>query len=148
MNWRLEKACSLSVFSQGKGMAPVVKVELVAGLLDRFCVGLCLLQKGLVDSLDLVGTRTAQVIRLQSAARATSIQFDKGKIVLALDTTELERWVHFTLRTVRDGVAEVDHFDVEASSEKHEAEATTVVVVFPSSAPSVSPAEARRRLGL
>lgn len=149
MNWRLEKACSFAVRAGGSGLASSVKVCLVTALLDRLCVGLCLLKEGLIDSLDLVSTDSADVFRLQRAGRTTSIRFGKGKIALALDETELERWLHVTLRTVRDGgVAEVDHIDVDAASEDEAHETTTVVVAFPSSIPPVSPDEARRILGL
>jgi hypothetical protein len=149
MNWRLTKACSFAVSADGSGVVSIVKVGLVAALLDRLCIGLCLLKEGLIDSLDLVSTDSDEVFRLLRGVRTTSIKFGKGKIALALDETELERWLHFTLRTVRDGgVAEVDHIDVDAPIEDKGRETATVVVVFPSSAPPVSPDEVRRRLGL
>ena len=147
MNWRLEEACSLTIVAGEDPMA-IIKVCLIAESLDRFCIGLCLLREGLIKSLDLVERDGARVIRLQRSARGTLIHIGNGKIVLSLDETELERWMHFSLRTVRDGAAEVDHFDMEAVLEGRGTQATTVVVAFPSSAPSVSPDEARRRLGL
>lgn len=148
MNWRIENACALAVHGGGNAPAEFVKVSLIAEVLHRFCIGLCLLKEGLIDSLDLVDVDSAQAIRLQASSQATSVQIGRGKIVLSLREIELERWVHFTLRTVRDGVAEVDHFDVEAMPEKLGTHAITVVVAFPSSVPPVSPDEARRRLGL
>jgi hypothetical protein len=148
MNWRLENACSLAVHDSGDAMAAAIKVSLSAEFLHQFCIGLCLLREGLIDAFDLAGRGSPREIRLQTAARATSVQIGKSKVLLSLDTTELERWVHFTLRTVRDGVAEVDHFDLEAIPEGQGTQAVAVVVAFPSSTPPVSPDEARRRLGL
>ncbi|WP_431050324.1 hypothetical protein [Roseateles sp. L2-2] len=136
MNWRLAGTCSLTGGEDGTFMPAGLKVRLLAGSLHQFCIGLCLLDKGLVESLDLVESDSDRVLRLTAGARSTSVQSIKNKIVLSLDGTELERWVHFTLRTVRDGVAEVDHLDVDARVEGGEAEATTIVVVFPGSGSS------------
>jgi hypothetical protein len=47
---------------------------------------------------------------------------------------------------VRDGMAEVDHIDLELTRQTHEA--VDLCIMYPSSAPPVSPEEARRRLGL
>lgn len=151
MNWRLERACSFVVKAGGNGVESSVKLCLAAPLLDRLCIGLSLLREGLIDSLDLVSaTDSRQTFRLQRAERVTSIALRNGKLVLALNEVELERWLFFVLRTVRDGgVAEVDHIDVDAVSEDDNfTGTTTVMVAFPSSAPPVSPEEARRRLGM
>lgn len=150
MNWRLEKACSFTVSSGGEGIESGVRLCLAAALLDRLCVGLCLLREGLIDSLDLVSAEDSrQTFRLQRAERITSIALRNGKVALALNENELKRWVCFALRTVRDGgVAEVDHLDVEAAAaDEHFTETTTVVVMFPSPAPVPSD-QARRLLGL
>jgi hypothetical protein len=147
MNWSLEKACSLAVRSYDN-KATVVKVCLIADVLDRFCLGLCLLKEDLIDSLDLVDTKGAKRFRLQRSTRAISIELQQDKINLALDAIELERWLHFTLRAVRDGVAEVDHLDVEAILAGQAPESVDLIIAYPSSVPPVSSNEARRRLGL
>lgn len=151
MNWRLDNACSFTVRPGENGVESGVRLCLVAPLLDRFCIGLCLLKEELIDSLDLVdAVDKRQTLRLQRAERVTSIALRNGKVALALNKTELEYWLCFTLRTVRNGgIAEVDHIDVEAAAADDNFTATTTIVVkFPSPAPSVSPDEARRRLGL
>lgn len=133
MNWRLAGACTLTGDGDGTLTSAGLKVRLLARSFHQFCIGLCLLDKGLIDSLDLAGSDSDRVLRLQTVDRATSVQFIKNKIVLSLDGTELERWVHFTLRTVRDGVAEVDHLDVDARLGGGEADSITIVVAFPAS---------------
>jgi hypothetical protein len=148
MNWRIDRACSFAIHMDGRGNMSVVKVCLVASLLERFGIGLCLLSEKLIENLDLIEADGAQVLRLMRADQITSIQHEKGKIILTLDETELERWRHFALRTVRDGIAEVDHFDVDAAVKGRMAETISVVVAFPSAMPPVSADEARRRLGL
>jgi hypothetical protein len=126
--------------------ATVVKVMLMAEALDRFCIGLCLLKENLIDTFDLVDTRGVSSFRLRRSLEVTVIEIRQDKISLALDTTELTRWLYFTLRAVRDGTAEVDHLDVEARGQTQER--VDVVIAYPSSAPAVSSDEARRRLGL
>jgi len=54
--------------------------------------------------------------------------------------------LHFFLRTIRDGSAEVDHVDVDAVAEN--GTATSVVLKFPAHAAPVSADEVRRRLGI
>ena len=147
MNWRLDGAYSLVLRRDPNDLATVVKICLVAGLQERFCIGLCLLKERLIDKLDLVSTDGGHVIRVQRAVQVTSVQLGRAKTVLTLHEVELERWQYFTLRAVRDGAAEVDHFDVDAILEGG-TNVATVTVAFPSSVPPVSPEEARRRLGL
>jgi hypothetical protein len=151
MNWRLEKACSIVVRNVGADDTnTIIKVSLVAILLDQVCIGLCLLREGLITTLDLVDTTAKMTLRLERAGNkgSTKIQSNKGRAVLSLDQTEIERWMHFTLRMVRDGVAEVNHIDLDAPMADQSGRAISVVVTFPSSLPPVSEEEARRRLGM
>ncbi len=147
MNWRLENACVLAIRISANAVASVVKVSLSNDILERFCIGLCLLKEGLIDSLDLVDHH-GSVFRLQRSDSAICVRLGEGKTILTLSEIELERWVHFTLRTVRDGIADVDHFDVEAPLAGSSSEIVDVVIAFPASVPPVSPNEVRRRLGL
>jgi hypothetical protein len=148
MNWRLEKACSLAEISYDIPKTTVVRVNLIADVLDRLCIGLCLLREDLIDSLDLVDVKGASRLRVQQSTHATSILLRQDKIDLALDAIALEMWQHFTLRALRDGTAEVDHIDIEATLVGRTHEPVHLVIAYPSSAPPVSPDEVRRRLGL
>ena len=97
MNWRLDKACSFTVSPGGNGVESGVRLCLVAPLLDRFWIGLCLLKEELIDSLDLDNAvDKRQTFRLQRAERVTSIGLRNGKVALALNKTELEYWRCFT----------------------------------------------------
>ena len=101
MNWRLEKACSIVVRTvAADDTNTIVKVSLLAILLDKMCIGLCLLREGLITTLDLVDTSARMTLRLERAGNkgSTKIQSNKGRAVLSLDPTELDRWMHFTLR--------------------------------------------------
>jgi hypothetical protein len=146
MNWRLEKACSLAIESFENPKTIVVEVRLIADLLDRFCIGLCLLQEHLIDSLDLVDVKGKDLFRFQRSTGAVLVQFRPSKTIVAFDSVQLGYLKHFTLRAVRDGMAEVDHIDLELTRQTHEA--VDFCIMYPSSAPPVSPEEVRRRLGL
>ncbi len=148
MNWRLEKACSLGVISYDIPKTTVVRVTLIGDVLDRIGIGLCLLREELIDSLDLVDVKGTSRFRVQRSTHAISIQLRQDNIDLALDAVALELWQHFTLRTLRDGTAEVDHIDMEATLAGGSHESVDLVIAYPSSAPPVSPDEVRRRLDL
>ncbi len=151
MNWRLEKSCSIVVRSVGADATDaILKVNLHAISLDQVCIGLCLLREELIVTLDLVDTTAKMTLRFERAGYkgSTEIKSENGRTILSLDQTELDRWMHFALRTVRDGAAEVDHIDLDAPMADQSGRAISVVVTFPSSLPPVSEEEARRRLGL
>lgn len=148
MNWRLQNACSLIVRGSDNESETVVKVSLNADVLDRFCIGLCLLKEDLIDRLYLADTSGSNALQLERSAHATSIELRRDRINLAVGATELDRWLHFTLRAVRDGVAEVDHLDLEATETNQKRQRIDLVIAYPCSAPPVSSSEARRRLGL
>jgi hypothetical protein len=147
MNWRLERACSLAVIGYDIPKTTVVRVSLIADVLDRLCIGLCLLKQEPIDGLGLVDVKGANRFRLQRSTHPTSIQLRQDKIDLALNAVELKRWQYFTLRASRDGMAAVDHVDMEAVLSGQAHETIDVVIEYPSSALPVSPDEARRRLG-
>lgn len=78
------------------------------------------------------------------AGRATA-ETTTEKLALTLSKTEIGYWLAYFARYYRDGVAEVDHIDVEAVSTK--GVGVDVRLRVARSAPAVSPEEARRRLG-
>jgi hypothetical protein len=143
MNWRIEKACALAIVKFDKPKMTVVEVYLTAEALDRFCIGVCLLEERLIDSLDLVDVKGKDVLRLQNSKGEVTVQFRPGKIIVALDPLQ---FMHFTLCAVRDGMAAVDHLDIELIHHPHEP--VDLYVEYPAVGPPVPPEEVRRRLGL
>ena len=147
MNWRIEKACTLAVRSFDNPKATAVKVCLRADVQGRLCIGLCLLKEHLISSLDIVHTNGDDLLRVQRSTSSTSIEIRQAKIDLAVSSVEIDLWLHFTLRTVRDGVAEVDHIDLEVDEAGQTGRRVDLIIAYPSSASPVSSTEARRRLG-
>jgi len=141
MKWRIEQACSLDVTSCNAPKATTVRVRLSAVGLDRVCIGLCLLEQALIDSLDFRGMTGDSRLRIERSSHAASIQLGRHRIDLSLDTVALEMWQYFTLRAVRDGIAEVGHINMEIALAGATPDQVDVVIVYPSSAPPVSPDE-------
>jgi hypothetical protein len=142
MNWRIEKACALAIDVFDNGKMTSVMVSLTAHALDRFCIGICLLEERLIDSLDLVDVKGKDVFRLQNSKGEVTVQFRPGKIIVALDPLQ---FMHFTLCAVRDGMAAVDHLDLELIRHPQRVD---LCVRYPAVGPAVPPEEVRRRLGL
>jgi hypothetical protein len=156
MNWRLDQACSLAL-SSDQDMQISVLVSLNPDHLDRFCIGLCLLREGLIESLDLVDLQGNSRLRLQCCAAvvphrygkrsrfrpyvpSTSIQFRQNpsdlqtdlKIDLTLDPAALGYWQEVTLQSVRDRIAQVDQFDIEANLAGAVQQIVNVAIRYPS----------------
>jgi len=80
---------------------------------------LLLLADGFISALSLRHPKEKVKVRLlvsNTPVRATALVSRSG-LELAVSRTELLAWVAFFLRYYRDGVAEVDHFDLEADRE-------------------------------
>jgi hypothetical protein len=111
------------------------------------CSGLCLLKEQLVERVIFRAEQGSWVVRLGRADGAREVLFSKyapRRLEIQLGETELERWLVFFLKYFRDGVAEVDHLDVEgtlASGQRFD-----LVLKVACAAPPVSADEARRRL--
>lgn len=129
----------------------VFKVLLGAVALPDWCVGLCLLKEGLVEKLvcseDRGKGKLALSVRTLSNPRAKVRQSPGTDAVeVTITPTDLEYVLHFFLKTYRDGLAEVDHLDLQAVAESGEDSYITFVAA--EAVPPVSADEARRRLGM
>jgi hypothetical protein len=150
MNWRINNGCKVET-TQVDG-TQLWEIELQATAIRDVAIGLCLVWNGLVSILDLVDSTHRRMLRIQLAEdprnNPATVTWEAESAVVTFSHSELEAWMFFLLRTVRDGVAEVDHLDLEANAAISGQQSGSFVLKFPSSAPAVSPEEARRRLGL
>ena len=93
-----------------------VMVDLKNVPMPDWCLNLCLLKEKLVDTLVfLIGKKKLkiEVDNIEDSRRA-NVFFAPNQVHVKVDPAELERWVDFFLMYYRDGVAQVDHIDVEA----------------------------------
>lgn len=125
-------------------------VEVNLGDLEpsRFYCELALLNEGKAEGLLVrqhVGGLRVDIAKEDIPVRARCAWKEQSLKVM-LSQAELEYWMSFFLKYYRDGVAEVDHLDVEADSAR--GEVVDIIVKVSQAAPPVTDAEARRRLGL
>ncbi len=108
-----------------------------------------LLAAGLSDSVTLrhrSGGICVKISRGDVVGRATAERLP-DKLALILNETELGYWLSYFLRYYGDGVADVDHIDVEATSIASIEGVVDVRVRVACSVQPLSPEEARRQLG-
>jgi hypothetical protein len=129
-----------------------IVVRIDGPAIGDWCLGLCLLRQKLADCVAIDSAGGEYTVEL----RIAQSQGPNGKlrgalkaknIKLTLDPVTVDYVLAFCLRYYRDGFAEVDHVDLEASIEDLGDQDAYVTLKFPDSAPPVSPAGARRQLG-
>ena len=118
----------------------------------EWCLELILLKEDLCDSISITDNDYKYKIILSKTNNLprndrARINFQKDKIILEITNTELEYWINFFLKYYRDGLAEVDHFDIEVLTNPNEKNIQINFQVANYSLP-VSEEEALKRLGL
>jgi hypothetical protein len=116
-------------------------------------LGLCLLKEGLTEGLLVSEERGRKKLELQmvgsSDVRAKAeASFGTETTQLRIASSDLDYLLHFFLKYYRDGVAEVDHLDLQAMSENVEEEESYITFIVPESVLPVNEEEAKKRLGL
>jgi hypothetical protein len=148
MNWRIKGDVKIEMEDVDNSRLVIVTFSTEA--IAQLCLGLSMLWHRLVESLSLQGSGVTLVFGRCGSdgdARALVSWKDRGA-ALKLSSKELEYWLCFFLRGVRDGMAEVDHIDVEADPSSSAELPGFFVLKVPNAAPPVSAEEARQRLGL
>jgi hypothetical protein len=121
-------------------------------MVKDWCLDLCLLEKGLIDSIVVRNERgdVSLMVRRDSrisAAAVGRVSWHGQSAALALSGEQLETWLHFYLTYYRDGIGEVDHLDVEVDGENG-SPGLDLVLTVPNATPPQPGAELRTRLGL
>ena len=126
----------------------LVESSAVAG----WCLGLMLLKEQLITALLIQPdsgkkSHTCRLEVLPSRQMRSQAILDSDTVRISLSINNLEYILSFFLKYFRDGIADVDHIDLEADSPDGE-DVITITLKVPDSIEPVSPGEARRRLGL
>jgi hypothetical protein len=118
--------------------------------LQELCLALCLLAEGLISLLVVGDLRREKILNLSLRGEPDNskarISFNADTSLVELTPTGLKYMQHFFLKYYRDGVAEVDHIDIEAIETGAENSDAYLTMRVGSSKPSVSPEEAKQRL--
>jgi hypothetical protein len=130
----------------------VLNIEFEKEALADWCLGLCLLKEGLIPIL-LVQERTAKgKLEIQLTGQTehrtrTLASFESNVSRVRMTPDDLDYLLHFFLKYFRDGVAEVDHLDLDVESQTNNQD-STITFKVPESAQPLSAEEAKKRLGL
>ena len=109
------------------------------------------LKEGLIDALIIEPAEGKFKLELQAAPPGGFVEKIPGslrdeRVVLELPPYTLHYLLVFSLKYYRDGYAEVDHIDLEASF-KDLGEDVDIMLKFTDAAPPLSPEEAKNILG-
>jgi hypothetical protein len=113
-------------------------------------MALSLLKEGLIETLT-VTERERKGVKVQLLSEPKTggtvrVSFRPDLNRVAMTRNNLEYVQHFFLKYYRDGVAEVDHLDLQAIDAETGDKEVYVTFRAPESKPPVTPEEARRRL--
>jgi hypothetical protein len=115
-----------------------------------WCLGLCLLTEELIHDFtvsELDGTGTRVKFQVDSGDRAkTRITCNAQSSKVVITKNNLDYLRNFFLKYYRDGVAEVDHLDLEADDDQNEDSKIYITFKVPDSRTPMTPGEAKRRL--
>lgn len=130
----------------------VLNVDFGNEALADWCLGLCLLKEGLIPALLIheeiaKGTLAIQLIGQTKHRVKTQASFESDATRVKITAGDLDYLLHFFLKYFRDGVAEVDHLDLDVESKTNDQE-STITFRVPVSAQPLSAEVARKRLGL
>lgn len=126
-------------------------VKFDRGALRDWCLGLCLLHERLIDTLVVSnesGQKSVEINVVWTAERGTRVQaeLNKEKALMKVTETHLGYLLEFFLTYYRDGVAAVDHVDLQADIRGTKNKNGYIVFKVPDFVPPVTPEEAERRL--
>jgi hypothetical protein len=117
-----------------------------------WCLGLCLLNNQLVDTLGITGQRTKTGIDLNLGGKNNTrgiirLKFTSSTLTqLEITKGDVEYLLQFFLKYYRDGMADVDHIDLDAVNADTGDKGLYVTFRVQHSKPPVTPEEAQRRL--
>ncbi len=130
----------------------VLNIEFETITLADWCLGLCLLKEGLISVLLVHEEAAKGKIEIDLAGQTkhrarTKAIFESDATRVSVTSNDLDYLLHFFLKYYRDGVAEVDHLDLDVESQTNGHD-STITFKVPESLQPLSAGEAKKRLGL
>jgi hypothetical protein len=130
----------------------IISISLEYEAIPEWCLDLCLLENDLIQSVVITndpGTFKLTISKNPSLSRTERgrVKWHSGGAEIQISQTELDMWCDYFLRYYRDGIANVDHIDVDISPKK-DARGLFITFKVDSAVPSIPEKEARRKLNL
>ena len=119
--------------------------------IQEWCLGIILLKLHLIQTLIISNEHKQKCLEIQifEAPERSS----KSKVILnstsywiSISQTQVEYILSFFLKYYRDGIAEVDHVDLDAIDVENGNQEVGITITVPDFAPSMTPEELDRRL--
>ncbi len=129
----------------------VFKLRLGSEALRDWCLGLSLLKDRMIEALivsDEQGRKEVEIQVLSTTEITARTQADFRRETAQLKTTpnQLDYLLSFFLKYYRDGIAEVDHIDLEATATGTKNEDAYIIFTVPDFVPPMTPQELEKRL--
>lgn len=129
----------------------VLRILFAHEALRDWCLGLCLLKARLIRLLlisDEHGKKQLEIQVLDTAdiAARTLVDFETEVTQLSISPSQLDYVSSFFLKYYRDGVAEVDHIDLDAVATDGGSNGVGITLIVPDFAPPLSAEEAERKV--
>ena len=120
----MEKALTLPIDMSARqsGDEAYLLLDFADDAIASWCLGLVLLQRNLVDRLS-VSDRNASytlIMRPTSGHQRATAHWKETEIALDISEAELDGIIGFFLTYFRDGIADVDHIDIQYESDDPE----------------------------
>lgn len=149
---KMRKLLDLPISVTDYGDQKAVSIDIGRNSISEWCLALCLLERNLVRLLTV--TSRSELFKLTILKKSQLPNSVRGRVKWQLNEaevqvsqTELEMWLDFFLKYYRDGIADVDHIDVDIPVQE-DAKGLFITFSVTDFMPPVSSEEARRRLGL
>lgn len=120
--------------------------------IECWCLELCLLQNRLAEELIISTKAIGSKLRVSLAQKAlvgrrAVVARETDETLIQVTNVELEYWLMWSLKYYRDGIADVDHIDVEIGANDGD-KGFALTLTVGNAQPPVSAEEAKRRLGI
>ena len=116
--------------------------------LSRWCMNLCSLEKEVVKHIHIFDDSN-KMLGMISMSSDNSNSFSNDSICkIKLSSSAIDYWLGFLLRYSRDGIAEVDHIDVDAGIEGEISQDRSIILMVDVFSNPMSSDEMNKLLGM
>jgi hypothetical protein len=127
-----------------------ITIEIDDRNIPTLCLNLCLLERSLVDTIDIRDNDSNTILAISRSLHSKKggqniVRWEGEKALLDVVPRELDYWLHWFLKYYRDGVADVNHIDVEATGS---GKSLSLMYKIAHTRPPMSEVEARKLLDM
>jgi hypothetical protein len=144
----------LPIIVQERTYQDTITIQIGIDTIEKWYRALESLHKDITNSITISASQGSFKLRLskdstlQPSYRGKIVRKSSG-IDLFVSNAELDMWLNFFSKFYFEGIGDVDHIDIDINPDSRDDEKGVFLVMkIPNAKASVSPEEAKRRLGL